>query len=460
MLDLEASVDRVWDRDLRPLVQESLRCYNAGAVRAAIAATWTAVVADLLGKVGQLAEEGEPIAQAMQKQVVKAQEQGLSPEGVRTMQAIEDQLLKTAVDLELIDSIGQRDLERIRQDRHLCVHPSLRRHGEAYQPEPEVARAHLAVALTTLLLHPPVQGQRIQTSFTNYVTDPTFSPAPSHLQSTYFDRVRTGTRRRIVAIAAKHALHELDLPEGVVVPNRVVADPMASTLKAFAERDRSLVRDVVDTQMSRFAALEGTAQARALARLGDDDFFWDAVDAPVRDRLVALVEQPGLPVEERMAVIALVGVPVAREHLPALEEIFNAMPLFEQIDVMAARPTSYFVPTLIEVVKRTPNWATGSYLANRVLVEHAEHLTSAQLEDLLQAWVGNDQCRLANGMPEAAARMAALTAGVYPENRQHWTEFLKLVRIFEQSGYYSYRELELELEQAVPVSSATDPGVS
>jgi hypothetical protein len=55
------------------------------------------------------------------------------------MQSIESTLLDKAAEFELIDSIGMRELERIREDRHLCVHPSLRALGDVYEPRPEVA---------------------------------------------------------------------------------------------------------------------------------------------------------------------------------------------------------------------------------------------------------------------------------------------------------------------------------
>jgi hypothetical protein len=44
-VDLETLVAQVWNPDVRPLAEEAWRCYNAGAIRASIAATWSAVSA-------------------------------------------------------------------------------------------------------------------------------------------------------------------------------------------------------------------------------------------------------------------------------------------------------------------------------------------------------------------------------------------------------------------------------
>lgn len=89
------------------------------------------------------------------------------------------------MEFELIDSIGSRELERIREDRNLCAHPSLRMLGDVYEPRPEVARGHLAVALTTLLTHPPTQGRKVLDEFGAYICDPFFVPTHPHMQATF-----------------------------------------------------------------------------------------------------------------------------------------------------------------------------------------------------------------------------------------------------------------------------------
>jgi hypothetical protein len=156
--DLETFIAQVWSPDVRPLAEETWRCYNSGAIRACIATTWTAVTADIITKITHLADGGDKKADQFRTAVSAAQCKRLGRDGVRAMQHLESTLLDKAAEFELIDSIGMRELERIRENRNLCVHPSLRGLGGVYEPRPEVARGHLAVALTTLLTHPPTQS--------------------------------------------------------------------------------------------------------------------------------------------------------------------------------------------------------------------------------------------------------------------------------------------------------------
>ncbi|GAA3752947.1 hypothetical protein GCM10022225_42060 [Plantactinospora mayteni] len=205
--------------------------------------TWIVVTADIITKLTRLADDGDNAAVPFRDEFARAQAKGLTREGVRAMQTIEATLLDKAASLELIDSIGVRELERIREDRNLCVHPSLRGHGDVYEPRSEVARGHLAVALTMLLTHPPIQGGKVLEASTAYICDPLSVPTLPQIQATFFDRVRVATRRTLARFAAKHAVLEID--PGGQLPAAERADRMAAALRAFAERDRELVREVV-----------------------------------------------------------------------------------------------------------------------------------------------------------------------------------------------------------------------
>jgi hypothetical protein len=164
VIDVETLIRQVWSPDVRPLAEEAWRCYDAGAARACIAATWTAVTADIITKLVRMADDGDMKAVPFRTALTHAQGKGLSKEAVRAMQTVEATLLEKAAEFELIDSLGARELERIREDRNLCVHPSLRALGDVYEPRPEVARGHLAIALTTLLTHSPRRAARCSTS--------------------------------------------------------------------------------------------------------------------------------------------------------------------------------------------------------------------------------------------------------------------------------------------------------
>jgi hypothetical protein len=453
--DIEDSVERAWNPLVRPMVAEAWRCYNAGAIRASIAATWTAVTADLIDKIVRLADEGDGGALAFRTQIEAARAKGIDPKGVRDMQAIEAKLLETAEQLELIDSIGVRELERIREDRHLCVHPSLRQLGEVYEPRAEVARAHLAVALETLLTHPPTRGRKVLEQFKAYVCDPLFSRSPRYVKATFFDRVRAATRRNIVEVAAKHAL--LELPStGYSVAATTVADRMADCVKDFAQRDRVLVRETTENLAGRFGGLDGAVQIRALARLGDQDFFWDMIDPPLANRLNGLVAVADvgddrwspIPVETA-AMLSLVRDENARNHLPSLMARFKELEPWRRAQIAAIHPDEFFSGYVADFLDDAPSFRSAENIGQTVVVPHGRFYTMDELRRVLHAWQQNEQCRIAAKMPGLAVELLAATAHLGDERYTVFREFLNSVRSKEPpDSYYTYDELEAELVAA------------
>lgn len=467
MTEIESMLAQVWNPDTRSLADEAWRCYNAGAMRASIAATWTAVTADLIAKVGHLADDGDPRAAAVRDEVARTQLQGLTAEGVRSMQGIEASLLANALELEIIDLIDQRALERIREDRNLCVHPSLRPFNETYLPPPEVARAHLAVALDTLLVHRPTQGRKIIELYFDFTCARSFVPAANHIQSAYFDRVRAATRRNITSIAAKHALLELD-PDGRLDPT-LYADRSAIVLSAFALRDRGLVRDAVVGLRDRFRHSGPDRQQRALARLGHEDFLWDMTDAPLVDRLNALVGEP-IPIKPAIgkaepaigkteaSVISMVAVESVRARLPALVDKFAGLLPQQQAGVIDARPAPYFVPAVIALLGRAGNYRFGEQVG-QLVVKMAPFLTLADLAAALEAWSANDQCWCATSMPDTAVSLHEATAHLGPGRDATFLAFLDRVRANTDNdedlykGFYTYPALEAALSGFNPARS-------
>ena len=77
--DLEALAVRVWNPDVRPFVDEALRCHDAGAQRVAVVATWGAVVIDLVEKIERLAPEGSDTAAVAAKRVDQSVALGGTP---------------------------------------------------------------------------------------------------------------------------------------------------------------------------------------------------------------------------------------------------------------------------------------------------------------------------------------------------------------------------------------------
>lgn len=162
LTDLDELTTRCRTASAREHIAEAIASYRGGAYRAAIVMSWIAVVFDLIDKIRALTAQGEAAAAALLATFDNYQSQIHQGNSIAMKQALEferDLLKRVRSDLSLIDALQLSDLERLREDRHRCAHPSFNQAGEAFRPSAELARLHLLNAITHVLSQPPVQGK-------------------------------------------------------------------------------------------------------------------------------------------------------------------------------------------------------------------------------------------------------------------------------------------------------------
>jgi hypothetical protein len=200
----------------------------------------------------------------------------------------------------------------------------------------------------------------------------------------------------------------------------------------------------------RFRTADADVQRRALGRLGDQDFFWDMLDTSLVDQLNNLVaERITTPSFDHLAApsaatLSLIAVESVREKLPALQQQMVVLAPLHVANVVEARPDPYFVPTVIDLLRRAHSFRFGEQVGE-LLTAHARFLTLDDLRAALQAWAGNDQCWRGSSMPESAVELLHRTGHLGPERPAPFREFLETVRqqvdVFDDN-YYRYPALE------------------
>ncbi|MGW2137643.1 hypothetical protein ACWCW2_16740 [Streptomyces sp. NPDC001773] len=445
MLNLEERITRVWHQEVRPLIADAYRCHSTGTPRAAIVATWTAVCADIIHKLYQLAEDGDGTATEVVKRIESARSTA-DAEAVKTMQQVEGKLLQNALDLELIDFVEHRQLERLQQDRHLCAHPSLRPLGDVFTPSSEYARAHLVAALDALLVHPPTQGRKAFARYTAHVSDPSFVGHADYLVQMFAQRVKSSAWKQILGIAAKHAMLELEVPEGIGITASVAADRHALCLIAFAQHDRDAVREAVTKAMSTFNGLPIQKQLKTIRRLGAFDVFMEALDETVCQQIGTYVERrPALVTSPSGAVtvdslLTMAGVDAVRDRIPALGSKFAELTLGQQAGVIERQPSAYFTDLLAPILASAGGWRTAERLTTMTVIPCARLIRPEQLDSILTAWAENPQCREASGMTDLAVTF--WTQATHLQSHPAWMAFVKRVReLSPDSQWYQYEEL-------------------
>jgi len=469
MRDLEIQVASVANAEVRPLVTEAYRCYTAGTARAAIVLTWTAVCADLIDKIATLHQGGEAQAATLTGEVEAAQGK-LDRASILAMQGVEASVLDVAVTLELIDATQKVQLERLREDRNLCAHPSLRPLGELFAPPLEYARAHLVVALDAVLIHPASQGRKVVEAFAAHILDPGFVGDPLHIAYAFFRQVRPTARRKVVEFAARHAMLEPPLPEHPAVAPADVADRMAQCLRIFAAEDRTLVAEMIGKFAERWSTLQVDIQRRTLVRLGDLDAFWSGLNDAMRSYLDAIIrdigekhkgaawEAPMLDSVEAGA-LALAAVAEVRAALPSLEAAVTGLSAPRRAEVIAHRPCLYFAEFAAALLEEAPSFDDGTEIQRTAVLPCAPYMTADQLRATLTAWAENSQC-WGRGATDNAVRLYHATAHLGPARDTEFREFLsQLAALTKTYGVVDYKNIHASVSQQLasllsPVASA------
>lgn len=321
LTDIEALTLRCRAERAREYVQEAVLCYKASAYRSAIVNTWIAVVFDLIDKVRDLSLSGDAKALAIyaRYEAYLAQIEAGNEQGVRGALEFERTILATCRDqLQFFTHQQIRDLERLREDRHQCAHPSFQRAGEPYRPSAEQARLHLRSAVEHVLSQAPVQGRSAIVALQAVVA------------SDYFPMDRALALTQLRGTALLNASDALlrgfidDIVFGYATPGHPLQGKMqvASALDALLELNRGatearisaklsrVVRDVPDADLSSMARLvatmvEGTMLLNENARIRLAEFLRTAPGADIEEAISGLSRHADLATAARERILSL-----------------------------------------------------------------------------------------------------------------------------------------------------------
>jgi len=177
LFDIEALSLRCRSEQSKSYIAEATLCYRAGAHRAAIVSTWIAVVFDLIDKIRELAVSGDAVARNLESQFQTYVDQinDGNQQGVAKALEFEREILHECRDkLRFFDQQQLVDLNRLREDRNRCAHPSFQQVGLPYKPSAEQARLHIRNAVVHVLAQPPVQGKAALAGIKNLVASEYF----------------------------------------------------------------------------------------------------------------------------------------------------------------------------------------------------------------------------------------------------------------------------------------------
>ena len=263
---------------------EAVVCFRAGAYRACIVQTWTAVLFDYLEKLRELELSGNGDART----ILTTFENARQTNQVKDAQKAEAAVLEDARDrFELLNHIEFQDLTRLKDDRNRCAHPSMMGLDEPYQPTAELARTHMRHAVQHLLSRLPVQGAEALASIETMIASeffPTDKPKAVAALKSKIERARLSLVRTLVVKLTKTVLKKPDPPRSV--RREAIALLALSDLRH--EDMQGLLRDKLDALV---ALVPDDSLGLVVAYCRGIDSAWNQLSVAHQHKLESYVER-------------------------------------------------------------------------------------------------------------------------------------------------------------------------
>jgi hypothetical protein len=441
MRALEDLLNEVRDRESRRYLEEAVRAYQVGAFRAAIVATWIAVAFDLIGKIRQLAATGDAAASDFTRRLDPA----IANNSSNQLLTIERNLLKEAQEtFEFIEYREFMELERLRTDRHVCAHPAFVRPSEAFEPPPELVRAHIATAVDAVLSKGPTPGKRAIDRFVAEIKRDSFpyslDDLTPYLRDRYFEPGKSSLRRGLAELIVKNCL-DGDANE---------TDPRVTRRYAFAARaleriGPGLLADALSNVVTRREQGPGLTDdefLRFTANLGDMPLAWQALPESSHARVYEVLKSAGVQ--------KLVDHDIFTRQLTAevKEVVDTRLPELDDrqlAEVIGQAPDLRFVQTAIDALRKSPTYEDADRNMETLALPLAPVMTAEHVRAVLAGVKENQQVRMASRMPPLLVQFFDRTQPTFTDCYSDWFDLadwlVDTAPHRASDSYYAYPDL-------------------
>jgi hypothetical protein len=380
LADVEALALRCRAEQAKDYIEEAISCYRAGAFRSTIVSNWIAVVFDLIAKISELALAGDSGAIDLKRiyDAYLAQIDAGNEQGIRGALDFERGLVATCRDrFQFFDHHQMRDLERLREDRNQCAHPSFQRLGEPYRPHAEHARVHLRNAVEHVLSQAPVQGRAAISSLVSVVSSEYFPKRPEQaaaiLRATALANPNEALIRGFV-----DALVFGFATSGSAVEGRLQVGP---ALAGLLDMQRAVVEPRLRTQLSKLIRdVDDRTFSKVTRLLASSPELLNLVDEPSRIRLRAFVETG--PADDVSQVIASLA------QLPEIAIAATARILTFDVNILAAAIThgarGLAKEASLRLLAQAGNWNGVNDIFTRVITPLFDLLDRVDVERIIR----------------------------------------------------------------------------
>jgi len=443
--DIDSLTLSVRDKESQRLISEAATAYRGGAYRSAIVATWIAVTYDIIAKAQELAAKGEGDAKAFVGEIDTAIAKAHTSKDFKETQAIERDLLKTAMNrLQILASHEYIDLDRLREDRNHCAHPAFIADGGLFQPSPELVRSHLVHALQHLLINAPLQGKaalnRLEADILSLSYPTNTTEIGQYITDKYLSRAKDTLVRNIIK-------RLITLPFSADSPKFDGQEwLLALTLNAVSLAKPAIYDDYIPSLINPGLDSVSDNLLLGIGRFIEaDPRIWEWLSDNVKLRLKNLLTKATVEDLKTSDAIEIRTIPELSEIIVSR---FNSFDIPTQTSIIASHPRPEFADVAIEIYSKAGGYRYAEILGQTLIVRLAFCFQPQHIEALLKAVADNGQIWGASGTPKVLEFVFDETKSLLPDTKIYWEKFLEVMlknANNDPSAHYAYPSLRNRL---------------
>ncbi|RXE87251.1 hypothetical protein DRB05_08125 [Pseudoalteromonas sp. A757] len=421
--DLDDLVQKVRNRHVKNYFYEAVVAYRAGAYRAAVISTWISICIDVIEKVKELSVDNDTSAKAIEKKLT-----AINSNDYASMLGFEKDILRFACDdLELISHIEKSHLERIKDDRNVCAHPTFSIDGHQFTPSPELTRAYIVQAATYLLTKSPVRGKVVVENMFSLINEESFpsdeEKAFTVLSSTkYLGRVRDSSARNLIIILLKRIFKdENDLDSEML---QKLSAALGAISRLFPELYRETLRDKLPSML---AAANDKLLRRVIPFLNSRTEAWESIERATVVRIeecITAMDFEGL---------LFYGVPELASKISLINDkfqvIIGADGFSNTYELLKSAPNISLKDQALKYFCDSGSFNSAYTNGINILIPYAQFITDKDLEQLFEGILANktwniNQILNAGGIEEVLCTLYKKSKGNVVSHARLWIKFV------------------------------------
>lgn len=373
----------------------------------------------------------------------------IEPNNFTAMMNFEREILQYACDeLQLISHIEKNHLERLKDDRNVCAHPTFSTDGHQFSPNAELTLSYIVQAANYLLSQRPVKGKVVIEKTYNLIKQDSF---PNDEDTAFLllssenqlGRAKISSIRNLCIILLKRLFLEKEKI------NESLFDKIMSALGAISRIHPEVYNETLKEKLNILLNdTEDQELKRAFPFLARQHESWNKVDESVKVRLDELIMS--MPKNEvifyRITSLSEKNYRIRQKYLEKVR-LLNEESI---ISLLSSNSSWVNKDIAINLFSKSGSYDDSEVIGNKILIPLSKHFATEDLKNILDASLANtglygrNQILYAGSIDHFFSGLYEETKNHIPDHRLIWKNFWSSI---EKKGDIIYDQLYEAMEQ-------------